>query len=82
MRTKKRKGDGVRKREIATIAVDCYGKEKLFLGDPVEILEQVEEYHELIGRSLAVRVKSIIRPEVHKWIWRSDVVPVKEEGRC
>ena len=82
MKTKKRRDDRRGKnKEIATIAVDYYANEKLFLGDPVEILEQVEEFHEFIGKGLAIKVK-YIRPEVEKWVWRSKVVVVKEKGSC
>ena len=65
--------------KIATIAVDYLFDEKLFLGDPVVILDQREEKHELLGKRVAIKVKSLERPAVEKWIWRSEVVFVREK---
>lgn len=65
--------------KIATIAVDYLFDDELFLGDPVEILDQREERHELLGKRVAIKVKSLQRPEVEKWILRSEVVFVREK---
>ena len=67
--------------KIATIAVDYLFDEKLFLGDPVVILDQREEKHELLGKRVAIKVKSLERLEVEKWIWRSEVVFVREKRK-
>ncbi len=45
------------KEKIATIAVDDLAKQKLFFGDPAEILEQEVVCYELIGVD---------------WSWRSN----------
>lgn len=67
------------KDKLATISVDYLFDDKLFLGDPVEIIDQREERHELLGKRLAIKVKSLQRPEAEKWIWRSEVVFVREK---
>lgn len=65
--------------KIATIAVDYLFEEKLFLGDPVEILDQKEEKHELLGKRVAIKVKSLERPDIEKWIWKSEIVFIREK---
>ena len=65
--------------KIATIAVNYLYKDKLLLGDLVEILDQREEKYELRERRLAIKVRSVKRPEVEKWIWGSEVVFAREK---
>ena len=67
--------------KIATIAVDYLIEDILFLGDPIEILDQREEKHELLGRRVIIKVKSLERPEVEKWIWKSEVAFVRDKRR-
>ena len=70
------------KGKIAIITVDDLTRQKLFLGDPVEVLDQEIISHEFVGCRLALRVKSLRRPQVEKWIWRSEVAFIKEKGEC
>jgi hypothetical protein len=69
------------KEKAARIAVDYLAKERLDFGDPVEILEQEVVSHELIGCRLALKVKSLKRLKAEKWIWKSEVVFVRDKGR-
>jgi len=63
----------------ATICVDyLYGNE-LYYKETVEILDQREIEHELIGKRLAIKVRSDDHPEVEKWILRSEVAAVKNK---
>jgi hypothetical protein len=70
------------KGKIVTIAVDDLAKQKLFLGDPVEILEQQVVSHEFIGCRSSIKVKSLKRLKVLKSICKSEVVFVRDKGRC
>ena len=70
------------KGKIVIIPVDNLTKQNLFLGVPVEILEQEIISHDFVGCRLALEIKSLRHPKVENWIWRSEVDFIKEKGEC
>jgi hypothetical protein len=66
--------------KLANIAVDYLFEDQLLLADPVEIIDQKEVTHELLGKRVAIRVKSIQCPEIEKWIMRSEVIFIRSKS--
>ncbi|MFB3884522.1 MAG: hypothetical protein ACE144_04795 [Thermodesulfobacteriota bacterium] len=61
----------------ADISVDYLNTDGLLFRESVEILDQKEIEHELIGKRLAIKVRSSRR--VEKWILRFEVAGVRNE---
>ena len=60
----------------AMICVDSLFGDELYFNEFVEILDQKEIEHKLIGKRLAIKVRSDDHPNVEKWILRSEVAGV------
>ena len=66
--------------KLATIGVDSLSSQELYLGDPVEILEQREEDF-FLGKRVVVKVKSLKDPKIVKEVFRSEIVFVRPKPK-
>ncbi len=66
--------------KIATIGVDFLYSQELYLGDPVEVLEQREEDF-FLGKRVVVKVKSLRDPKIVREVFRSEIVFVRPKPK-
>ena len=65
---------------LATIGVDFLYSQELYLGDPVEVLEQREEEF-FLGKRVVVKVKSLRDPKIVKEVFRSEIAFVRPKPK-